>query len=187
MNKRPYGSTGKLVSEIGIGAWQLGNDIDWSGMTEQEAIRLVHRAIELGGNFFDTAPNYALGKSEELLGKALKGKRDKVVINTKFGHQSTGELDFNPDKIRTSLEGSLRRLQTDYVDSIILHNPPFEILGGNSSHYEILEQLKQEGKIGAYGVSVDSSRDMLEAMKVDVIQVIEVMFNIFHQEFNNNN
>jgi aryl-alcohol dehydrogenase-like predicted oxidoreductase len=182
MKKRLYGNTGRSVSEIGFGAWQLGNEIDWGRMNDDEAIRLVHEAIELGVNFFDTAPNYGLGKSEELLGRALKGKRDQVVINTKFGHHSNGELDFSATKIRQSLERSLRRLQTDYVDSIMIHNPPFEFLNGKASHYEIFEQFKSEGKIIAYGASVDSSKEMMETLKTTNSGVIEVMFNIFHQE-----
>jgi aryl-alcohol dehydrogenase-like predicted oxidoreductase len=182
MKTRPYGNTGKFISEIGFGAWQLGNEIDWGRMNDIEAVRLVREALDSGINFFDTAPNYGLGKSEELLGKALQGKRDQVVINTKFGHHSDGGLDFSAAKIRQSLENSLRRLQTDYVDSIMIHNPPFEFLNGKASHYEIFEQLQSEGKILAYGASVDSSREMSEVLQTTNSGVIEVMFNIFHQE-----
>jgi aryl-alcohol dehydrogenase-like predicted oxidoreductase len=183
MNKRPYGSTGKSVSEIGFGAWQLGNAKDWSaGLSEKEAIYLVHEAIDRGCNFFDTAPTYGQGKSEDLLGNALKGKREDVIINTKFGHNHDGKTDYSADLIRTSVEESLKRLQTDYLDSILLHNPPFEYLNGSSRQYDALEGLKKEGKIGAYGVSVDSSREMFEVLNTTNSQVMEVLFNIFHQE-----
>ena len=182
MKTRPYGNTGKIISEIGFGAWQLGNDLDWGQMADDEAIRMVHAALEEGVNFFDTAPNYGLGKSEDLLGKALQGRREQVVISTKFGHHADGHLDYSPDKIRRSLEDSLRRLQTDYVDSILLHNPPFEYLNGGAPHYEVLEQLKFEGKIGSYGASVDSSKEMLELMQTTKSATIEVMFNVLYQE-----
>ncbi|WP_018247624.1 aldo/keto reductase [Orenia marismortui] len=182
MNKRKLGNTELLVSEIGFGSWQLGNTKDWKGSTDQEAIELVHKAIEMGCNFFDTAPNYAGGKSEELLGKALKGKRDEVVISTKFGHFADGTTDYDPSLLRNSVENSLRLLQTDYVDSVLLHNPPFEMLNDNSKHFEILEELKKEGKIKAYGASVDSSKEMLELINTTDSKVIEVMFNIFYQE-----
>jgi aryl-alcohol dehydrogenase-like predicted oxidoreductase len=76
MKNRPYGTTGKYVSEIGFGAWQLGNKGDWGNMNDEDAISLVHEAIHRGVNFFDTSPGYGFGKSEELLGKALKGKRN---------------------------------------------------------------------------------------------------------------
>jgi aryl-alcohol dehydrogenase-like predicted oxidoreductase len=182
MKKRPYGTTGKLVSEIGFGAWQLGNVGDWGTMSDEEAIKLVQAALGSGVNFFDTAPGYGLGKSEELLGRALKGRRDEVVINTKFGHHSNGSHDFSADRIREAVEGSLRRLQTDYLDSILLHNPSFELLNGSQPQYEVLEQLKAEGKILAYGASVDSSREMFEVINNSNSGIMEVMFNIFYQE-----
>lgn len=181
MKYRRYGTTGKQVSEIGFGAWQLGNKQDWAGMEEDEAIRLVHEALDLGVNFFDTAPNYGQGKSEVLLGKALERKRDKAVINTKFGHSPEG-TDYSASQIRNSVERSLRRLQTDYLDSVLIHNPPFDVLDGKYGHYQVLEDLKAEGKILAYGVSVDSSREMLEALGHSQLGVMEVMFNIFYQE-----
>ncbi|MFR9712134.1 aldo/keto reductase [Paenibacillus sp. MB22_1] len=181
MKYRRYGTTGKQVSEIGFGAWQLGNKQDWAAMEDDEAIRLVHEALDLGVNFFDTAPNYGQGKSEVLLGKALERKRDKAVINTKFGHSPEG-TDYSASQIRNSVERSLTRLQTDYLDSVLIHNPPFDVLDGKYGHYQVLEDLKAEGKILAYGVSVDSSREMLEALEHSRLGVMEVMFNIFYQE-----
>ncbi|MCT8137050.1 aldo/keto reductase [Anaerobacillus sp. CMMVII] len=182
MNYRRLGNTGIKVSEVGFGAWQLGNQRDWGQMSDQEAICLVHEAISFGCNFFDTAPNYGLGKSEELLGKAFLGKRDRVVISTKFGHHSDNTQNFDAKLIRSSLEASLTRLQTDYVDCLLLHNPPFECFNGSSPQFEILEKLKEEGKIRAFGASVDSSHEVLELLEMTNCQVIEVMYNIFHQE-----
>lgn len=182
MNYRQLGSTGIKVSEIGFGAWQLGNARDWEGMDDKQAIRLVHEALDQGCNFFDTAPNYGGGNSETLLGKALSGRRSDTVINSKFGHHPDNTLNFDSQKIRSSVEDSLRRLKTDYLDSILLHNPPFDILTGSTGHFEVLESLKQEGKIRAYGASVDSGREMDELIQNTGSQVIEVMFNIFHQE-----
>jgi aryl-alcohol dehydrogenase-like predicted oxidoreductase len=182
MKMRPYGNSGKLVSEIGFGAWQLGNAVDWSGMSDKEAEELVYEAMDRGINFFDTAPNYGLGRSEELLGKVLKGKRESVVINTKFGHHSDGSLDFSADRIVSSVENSLRRLQTDYLDSVILHNPSTEILEGKGKHFEILEGLKNLGKITAYGASVDSSEEIFKLTNNTNSSIIEVMFNVFYQE-----
>lgn len=182
MNYRQLGSTGIKVSEVGFGGWQLGNARDWEGMEDNQAIRLVHEALDLGCNFFDTAPNYGGGSSESLLGEALSGRRSGAVINSKFGHHPDNTLNFESQKIRSSVEESLRRLKTDYLDSILLHNPPFEILTGSTDHFEVLESLKQEGKIRAYGASVDSGREMDELIRNTGSQVIEVMFNIFHQE-----
>ncbi|MBM7662921.1 aryl-alcohol dehydrogenase-like predicted oxidoreductase [Bacillus mesophilus] len=182
MKYRTLGSTSLQVSEIGFGAWQLGNEKDWGEMSENEAISLVHHAMNQGCTFFDTAPNYGAGKSEELLGKALIHSREKVVINTKIGHHPNQVVDFDVSKLRTSIESSLQRLQTDYVDTLLLHNPPFSCLQGRSAQFELLDTLKNEGKIRAYGASVDTSEEMLEILEHTNAQVIEVMFNIFYQE-----
>jgi len=172
------------ISEIGLGAWQLGQNSGWKSMTETEAIRLVHRSLDLGVNFFDTAPNYGHGTGEERLGKALKGiDRSKIVINTKFGHTHTGTLNFNSNYIRESLEGSLKRLQVEYVDSLIIHNPPSKYFDGNKNdHYEILDKLIEEGKIKAYGASLDTYEDMKLLMDTTNSKVMEVFFNILHQD-----
>ena len=178
---RKLGKTGIEVSEVGFGAWQLGNTRE-DGSTGQDAVKLVQKAIELGCNFFDTAPNYAGGKSEENLGKALKNKRENVVINSKFGHSPDGVIDFDSSLIRDSVEGSLKRLQTDHLDSVLLHNPDFEILEGKTDHFDILAELKAEGKIKAYGASVDTSKEIFALLNNTDAEVIEIMFNIFHQE-----
>jgi len=173
-----------LVSEIGLGAWQLGNNSGWKSMSEKEAVEMVEKSLEYGINFFDTAPNYGHGTGEDRLGKALKGvDRSKIVINTKFGHTDSGSTNFNSDYIRESLEGSLKRLQVDYVDSLIIHNPPFALLDGHKNdHYEILERLIEEGKIKAYGASLDTYEDMKLLMNTTNAKVIEAFFNILHQD-----
>ena len=172
------------VSEIGLGTWQLGNKEEWSAMTDIKAIDLVHRALEEGINFFDTAPNYASGNSERLLGEALKEiDRREVVINTKFGHWADGHTDFSAEKIRESVEVSLKRLNTEYLDSILLHNPGIEITNGSSlRHYEVLEKLKDEGKILAYGASLDRASEIESFIKNTGGEVIEAFFNIIHQD-----
>jgi aryl-alcohol dehydrogenase-like predicted oxidoreductase len=182
MKYRSYGKTGKSVSEIGFGAWQLGNRQDWEAMEDSAAISLVHEALDRGINFFDTAPGYGRGRSEQLLGQAFANKRSEAVINTKFGHWADGTTDYSANRIRESVERSLSRLNTDYVDSVLIHNPSFDDLDGKHGHYEELEALKQEGKILSYGASVDSSEEMLELIDKTNIGTIEVMFNVFYQE-----
>ncbi|MCC6762557.1 MAG: aldo/keto reductase [Chitinophagaceae bacterium] len=172
------------VSAIGVGAWQLGVNSGWQNISEQEAVYLIQEAMDNGINFFDTAPNYGRGTSEERLGLALKKTvRSQIVINTKFGHTAMGTTDYSADSIRTSLEGSLQRLQTDYVDSLIIHSPPSALLNGHQQpHYEILERLKEEGLIRAYGASLDTYADMKLLMDTTGAQVIEAFFNILHQD-----
>lgn len=184
LNFNRYTDRSPKVSEIGLGCWQLGENSGWQSMSEKEAITMVRTSIDLGVNFFDTAPNYGLGTSELRIGKALEGlDRSKLVINTKFGHSVSGELNFDAAIIRSSLEGSLKRLQVDYVDSLIIHNPPVSYLDGNENpHYEILERLVEEGKILTYGASVDSFDEMKLLMETTDSKVIEVFFNILHQD-----
>lgn len=179
---RPLGNTGILVSEIGFGGWQLGNGRDFAPMLDADAVRLVHAALDRGCNLFDTAPNYGHGASESLLGNALRGRRSSAVISSKFGHHSDGVTDFDARKMSASVEQSLARLQTDYLDVLLLHNPPLEVLNGTSPQFEMLRKLQQQGKIRSYGASVDWSREVLALLNTTDAQVIELLFNIFHQE-----
>lgn len=187
MNYRDYTKNIQKVSEIGLGTWQLGNDFCWKAVSEKEATNIVEKSFEKGINFFDTAPNYGLGTSEERLGKILKNHtRDTFVINTKFGHNHLGKTDYRSETIRKSLEGSLKRLQMDFVDSLIIHNPPIHFLDGNQNdHYEILEKLIQEGKIKAYGASLDTYEEMKLLLETTNAKVIEAFFNILHQDARN--
>lgn len=184
MKYNPYIDDSALVSEIGLGAWQLGTNSGWQSMSENNAVELVQKALELGINFFDIAPNYGRGTSEERLGKALKGvDRSTIVLNTKFGHSDAGKTNYNSNYIRESLECSLKRLGVDYVDSLIMHNPPVEYLDGNKNdHYEILERLIEEGKIKGYGASLDTYEDMKLLMETTNAKVIEAFFNILDQD-----
>jgi aryl-alcohol dehydrogenase-like predicted oxidoreductase len=182
MRQRELGKTGIMVSEVGLGAWQLGNDL-WGSGDEGEALRIVDTAIDQGCNFFDTAPGYGGGRSEILLGQALRGRREEVVICSKFGHTPEGESDFSAERLRESLEGTLERLQTDYVDVLLLHNPPRELLDGASApHYAVLEELKREGLIRAYGASVDWREELETLANTTGSEAAEILFNAFHQE-----
>ena len=182
MNKRPLGSTGMNVTEIGLGAWQLANP-DWNLNDKQEALRIVQTSLDCGCNFFDTAPPYGYGRSEELLGQALKSVRPEIFICTKFGHSPEPVTNFDASLLRPSLEGSLRRLQTDYVDVLLMHNPPREMMDGNNvPHYEILERLKEEGKIRAYGVSLDWCEEIDLVIRTTGSQALEVFYNALYQE-----
>ncbi|MCF8414101.1 MAG: aldo/keto reductase [Melioribacteraceae bacterium] len=175
------------VSEIGFGAWQLGNSGAWSAIPYTKSLRLIETALELGINFFDTAPGYGLGDSENILGEVLsKTDRSKIVISTKFGHNQDGRTDYSAENIRPSLEGSLRRLKTDYVDSLLIHNPPKSYLDGNvNKQYDVLEQLKYEGKILEYGASLDTAEEITEFIQETNGKVVEAFFNIIHQDSKN--
>jgi aryl-alcohol dehydrogenase-like predicted oxidoreductase len=182
MNKRLLGNTGIEVGEIGLGAWQIGGGA-WGMVNRETAFAMIDKSLDLGANFIDTAPGYGEGKSEELLGEALKGRRDRAVICTKFGHHADGTTNYSVDKLRSSVEGSLRRLRTDYLDVLLLHNPPSELHDGSKApHYAELELLQTEGKIRAYGVSVDWRIDLETVLQTTQAKAIEALFNAFHQD-----
>ena len=172
---RQLGRSGIQVSAMGLGCWAIGGpftdmegvSVGWSKVDDDESIRAIHRALELGVTFFDTADVYGAGHSEEILGQALAGRRDDVVIATKFGNtfdretrQMTGE-DGSPEYVREALESSLRRLNTEYVDLYQFHiwgYPPEEA----GPTRDVLEELVTEGKIRGYAWSTD----VLESVEV---------------------
>jgi len=161
------------VSPLGMGCWAIGGPwtwdqpgetpfpAGWGDTNDDESIRAIHAALDMGVNFFDTAANYGAGHSEVVLGQALKGKRDKVVIATKFGHIVNEEKKTvygDPDQIiknvRTDVENSLRRLQTEYIDVYQLHEGGYDPKLALKLQV-VLEELVSAGKIRWYGWSTD--------------------------------
>lgn len=183
MKLRPFGNTGMNVSEVGLGAWQLANP-DWGINDKNEALQIVQKSLDAGCNFFDTAPGYGGGRSEELLGQGLKSVRKDVIICTKFSHYKKRKRDFDAENVRPVLEGSFKRLQTNYVDILLLHNPPRELMDGNISAelYGELERLKTEGKIREYGVSLDWRIELENVLDTTKSKAAEVFFNALYQE-----
>lgn len=186
MKYRKLGGTGLEVSEIGFGAWGIGGPVDGMpayGPTEDhESKAALQRAYDLGVNFYDTSDLYGEGHSERLIGETLGNVRDRVIIATKVGFLAgDGPQDFSPGHIRQSLEFSLKRLQTDYIDLYQLHSPPMEILSEDPSILGTLRDLKEEGKIRAFGISVRSPGDGLTAINQFGIQSIQVNFNLLDQ------
>ena len=182
MKYRTLGTTGLSVSEIGLGCWQLASTA-WGTQDNTDAQRIVQTALDQGCTFFDTAPGYGAGRSESLLGQVLKGRRSQVVLCSKFGHPADGPADYSVAALRPAVEASLKRLQTDYLDVLLVHNPPPEFLdGGRSGLYAALDELQRAGVLRGYGVSVDSLQDMHTAMQTTGCGVMELLFNAFHQD-----
>src|SRR6266567_241709 len=133
MRYRPLGKTGLQVSEIGFGAWGIGGrtveQTSYGDTDDRTSLAALERALERGITFFDTSAAYGDGHSEELIGRAVRGVRSRVVITTKAGYDSWDRPpDFSPRAIAASTERSLLRLGTDYLDLLQLHNPPCEVL-----------------------------------------------------------
>lgn len=182
MKKVEYAKTEQQINRLGFGSWQLGNTEFWGYMAMEDGVGLVKRAIDLGINFFDTAPGYASGMSETIIGQATEGCRNQVIINSKFGHTADGETDFSVFSLRKQVTESLERLQTDYLDSLLLHNPGYDILEGKTLHIQELKKLKEEGLIKAYGVSIDTFDEFETVLNHLDVDVIEILFNIFFQD-----
>ena len=171
------------VSEVGLGCWQLDNAL-WGGCDKAQGERIIHAALDAGCNFFDTAPGYGEGRSETLMGRALAGRRANAVICSKFGHPPEGKFDFSLASLRPSVEGSLRRLKTDFIDIVLLHNPPARLLDGKREPalFDELEALRREGKLRFFGASVDWSNELRTVAETTPSQAAEIHLNIFHQE-----
>jgi len=178
MQYREFGKTGRKVSEIGIGTWQLGTR--WgTAFNEDEAQKVLQASEEAGINFIDTADVYNGGKSEEAIGRFIKGRREHFFITTKCGRKlkpHSAEM-YTPQAIVQFTEESLMRLGTDSIDLMLLHCPPSEVFGRDDI-FTRLDKLRQAGKLRSYGVSIEKVEDGLKAMEYG-IDGIEVIFNMF--------
>ena len=167
MPKRTLGKSGIKVSALGLGCWAIGGPFYFDGkmngygeVDDNESIKAIHKAIDIGVTFFDSADVYGAGHSERVLGKALRGKRDKIVIATKFGNtfdektKISNEICFTAEYIRKAVQQSLQRLQTDYIDLYQLHIWSLEETERQGVADE-LEKLVKEGLIKTYGWSTD--------------------------------
>ena len=186
MRYRRLGSTGLRVSEIGFGAWGIGGvangAVGYGPTDDQQSCAALRRAFELGVTFYDTADIYGFGHSEELIGAALTPVRSRIVIATKVGFLGPdGPQDFSPRHIRDSLEASLRRLRTDYVDLYQLHNPPTDHLVKDPEILDSLSALRRQGKVRAIGVSVRSPEDALVAIRRLGFSAVQVNFSMVDQ------
>jgi aryl-alcohol dehydrogenase-like predicted oxidoreductase len=183
--KRTLGKSGIEVSALGLGCWAIGGTSDknlgWYDVDDEESIRAIRRGLELGVTFYDTANVYGHGHSETILAQALAGHRQEVILATKFTWtfdevtlEGTGP-DVTPEGIRKSCEGSLRRLNTDYIDLLQFHHNDFPVSEASEVR-ETLEGLVQAGKIRTYGWSTDfpdraryfGERDNCSAIQVEL-------------------
>lgn len=191
---RKLGRSGIQVSPLGLGCWAIGGPFfmfgvpdGWGDIDDEESKKAIHKALELGINFFDTADAYGAGHSEEVLGDALKDKRNEAVIATKFGFtydEAARELNgenCSPEYIRKACEASLRRLKTDHIDLYQLHRgsiPDEEI----DPVIETLEKLVSEGLIRAYGWSTDKADSAKVFAERSNCSTFQQCLNIFGYE-----
>ena len=188
---RKLGRSGIEISALGMGCWAIGGPF-WAGETAQgwgevdddESIRAIHRAMELGVTFFDTANVYGAGHSERVLARAFASRRTKVVIATKFNavfDESTRQVtgaDSSPKGIRKACEDSLRRLETDYIDLYQFHDNGFPPEKAQPVR-DTLEELVKEGKIRAYGWSTDFPKSAEFFAQGEKCTSIQLQLNVF--------
>ncbi|MEI7556597.1 aldo/keto reductase [Candidatus Chlorohelix sp.] len=185
MKYKTLGRTGLVVSEIGFGTWAIGgnNHGNSYGPTDDEiSVKAIAKALELGCNFFDTADVYGYGHSEIVLGQGLKaaGKLNDVIIASKVGgnfYSGKTVVDFSRDYIRKALQESLKRLQRDYIDLYQLHNPSRPVIE-DGQVFEALDELKKEGLIRHYGVSIHSVQEGIACIKSGKPDTLQLVYNL---------
>jgi len=176
--------TNLISSRIALGTWAMGGWM-WGGTDEKESIRTIHAALDQGVNLVDTAPVYGFGRSEEIVGEALRqrGRRESIILATKVGLDWTnGKIERNStrQRILQELEDSLRRLQTDYVDIYQVHWP--DPLVAVEETAATLRELYEQGKIRAVGVSNYSFEEMARFRAVAPLHTIQPPYNLFERE-----
>jgi aryl-alcohol dehydrogenase-like predicted oxidoreductase len=186
MNYRPLGKSGIKVSEIGFGAWGIGSDkkgaVAYGPTDDNDSIAALKCAYENGINFYDTSDFYGYGHSEKLIGDAFINCRHDIVIASKVGMIDANDTqDFSTTHIRQSIEGSLSRLQTDYIDIYQLHSPSINAIEKNDSIISVLQRLKEEGKIREFGISLRVPEDGLVLVAQYDFSVIQINFNMIDQ------
>lgn len=178
MQQRPLSRTGREVSAIGLGTWQLGPD--WGGVSEDEALAVLAASADAGVTLFDTADVYGDGRSEEIIGKFLKGTNAAgITVATKMGRRAEQSPEhFTIENYRAWLDRSRRLLGTDTLDLVQLHCPPSAVIDDDAT-WQALDQLVAEGVIAAYGASVETMEQALSALRRPNLTNLQIIFNPF--------
>jgi aryl-alcohol dehydrogenase-like predicted oxidoreductase len=178
MQYRELGRTGWKVSEISFGAWAIGSA--WGPVDDQDSLAALHRAVDLGVNFIDTADVYGDGHSEQLIARVRKERPEKLIVATKVGRRLSPHTadGYNAENLTRFVERSLRNLETDCLDLVQLHCPPTEVYY-RPEVFGALDDLAQAGKIRYYGVSVEKVEEALKAIEYPGVQTVQIIFNMF--------
>jgi aryl-alcohol dehydrogenase-like predicted oxidoreductase len=180
MQFRELGRTGWKVSASSFGAWAIGGT--WGTVNDRESLAALHKAIDLGVNFIDTADVYGDGHSEHLIGQILKERREEIVVATKVGRRLNPHVasGYNRKNLTTFIERSLSNLDVTTLDLVQLHCPPTEVYY-MPEVFSVLDDLVQAGKIRYYGVSVEKVEEAIKALEFPNVQTVQIIFNIFRQ------
>ncbi len=181
MHYRELGRTGWKVSAISFGAWAMGGDA-WGAADDRESLATLHRALDDGVNFFDTADIYGGGRSERLLGRLRRERSDAFFIATKAGRKLRPHTvaSYSRENLAAFVEQSLRNLGVEALDLLQLHCPPIDVYY-LPEVFGRLDDLQRAGKLRHYGVSVERVEEALKALEYPGLQSIQIIFNIFRQ------
>src|SRR5438034_4667907 len=179
MEYRALGRTGWNISEIGFGAWGIGGDA-WGTTDDKTSLAALHKAIDLGVNFIDTADVYGDGHSEQLIAQVREARSEQLIIATKAGRRLNPHIasGYNRQNLTGFVERSLQNLQMETLDLLQLHCPPTEVYD-MPEVFGILDDLVQQGKVRFYGVSVERVDEALKAITYPHVQSVQIIFNMF--------
>jgi aryl-alcohol dehydrogenase-like predicted oxidoreductase len=178
MKYRELGRTGWKVSEVSFGAWAIGGT--WGPVNDKESLAALHKAVEMGVNFIDTADVYGDGRSERLVGELCRESKEQIYVATKTGrrlnpHTADG---YNKKNITAFVERSLKNLGVETIDLLQLHCPPFGVFY-MPEVFGVLDGLVEKGKIRYYGVSVEKVEEALKGIEYPNVQTVQIIFNMF--------
>ncbi len=179
MEYRPLGRTGWNISEIGFGSWGIGGG-EWGATDDTISLAALHRAIDLGVNFIDTADVYGDGHAEQLIAEVRKARSEQLIVATKAGRRLNPHVasGYNRENLTSFVERSLQNLQTEALDLLQLHCPPSEVYY-MPEVFDVLDDLVHQGKIRFYGVSVERVDEALQAITYPNVQSVQIIFNMF--------
>jgi len=180
MHYRTLGRTGWNVSDISFGAWAIGSA--WGNVNDAESLAALHKAVDCGVTFIDTADVYGMGRSERLVARLKRERKEEIVVATKAGrrldpHTADG---YNARNLTAFIEDSLRNLAADCLDLVQLHCPPTDVYY-RPEVLDALDRLVEAGKIRYYGVSVERVEEALKAIEYPGVQTVQIIFNCFRQ------
>ena len=180
MQYRELGRTGWKVSTISFGAWAIGGT--WGDVRDEESLAALHRALDLGVNFFDTADVYGDGRSEQLLARLRKERSEPFHVATKAGRRNDPHIaaGYNRKNLTAFVERSLQNLEVEALDLLQLHCPPTEVFY-MPEVFDALDDLLKAGKLLHYGVSVEKVEEALKAMEYPNVKTVQIIFNMFRQ------
>jgi aryl-alcohol dehydrogenase-like predicted oxidoreductase len=179
MEYRELGRTGWQVSTISFGAWGIGGDT-WGKTDDDESMRALHKAVDLGVNFIDTADVYGDGHSERLVGRLLRERSEPIIVATKAGRRLPTQTaaGYSRENLTAFVERSLVNLGVDTIDLLQLHCPPSEVYA-MPDVFGVLDDLVVAGKLKYYGVSVELVDDAMRALAFERVQSVQIIFNMF--------